>query len=57
MLQPDSRAAAPVEVLQLADRLRRLSPSHRDPERFHEEKSEIEGALRVLARRLGNGRG
>ncbi|MCJ2084306.1 hypothetical protein [Methylobacterium sp. J-090] len=36
-------------LLDLADRLRRLSPSARDPERFHVEKSEIEGELRRLA--------
>lgn len=39
----------------LADKVRRLSPSHRDPERFHEDKSEIERDLRLLARRVGNG--
>lgn len=36
----------------LADRLRRLSPSIRDPERFHVEKSEIEHEMRELARVL-----
>ena len=36
-------------LLALAERLRRLSPSPRDPERFHEEKFEIEGELRRLA--------
>lgn len=36
-------------LLDLADRLRRLAPSARDPERFHVEKSEIEGELRRLA--------
>lgn len=38
---------------QLADlikRLKRLCPDHRNPHRFHEEKSEIEYALRQLAR-------
>jgi len=39
----------------LADKVRRLSPSHRNPERFHEDKSEIERDLRRLARRVGNG--
>lgn len=33
----------------LADRLARLAPSHRDPFRFHEEKSEIVHELRRLA--------
>ncbi len=35
---------------QLAYAVRRLSPSHREPERFHLDKSEIERALRRLAR-------
>lgn len=39
----------PGALLALADRLRRLSPSRHDPERFHAEKSEIEGELRRLA--------
>ncbi len=34
----------------LAHRVRRLSPSHRDPERYHVEKSQIEHELRLLAR-------
>ncbi len=34
----------------LAARVRRLSPHHRDPERFHLDKSEIERELRRLAR-------
>lgn len=34
---------------ELADRLRRLRPDHRNPERFHMEKSEIEHELRRLA--------
>lgn len=33
----------------LADRLERLAPSHRDPHRFHEEKSELVAELRRLA--------
>lgn len=33
-------------------RVRRLSPDHRRPERFHEEKSEIEHDLRQLRRVL-----
>ena len=35
---------------EIAERIRRLVPSHRDPERFHVEKSEIEHDLRRLAR-------
>lgn len=38
---------------ELADRLRRLRPDHRDPERFHIEKSEIEHELRRIAGRAG----
>lgn len=37
---------------ELADRLRRLAPSPRDPLRFHEEKSEIEHELRQLGRAM-----
>lgn len=40
----------------LADRLRRLRPDHRDPERFHVEKSEIEHELRRLAAVAGPSR-
>ena len=42
-------------LLMLAEKVRHLSPSHRNPERFHEDKSEIERDLRRLARRVGNG--
>lgn len=38
------------KMAELADRLRRLCPDHRDPERFHIEKSEIEYQLRSLSR-------
>jgi hypothetical protein len=49
---PAPRAlGSPPELEVLADRVRRLAPSHRDPEAFHVEKSEIERALRQLARR------
>ena len=47
-------------LLDLARRVRRLTPCRRDPERFHVEKSEIEAALRRMAkepgRRPGDGR-
>lgn len=33
----------------IADRLERLAPCHRDPERYFEEKSEIINELRRLA--------
>lgn len=36
-------------LLDLSRRVARLSPSHRDPEAFHEEKSDIAHALRRLA--------
>ena len=39
---------------ELAYRVRRLMPSHRDPERYHVEKSEIEHELRRLAREAGS---
>ncbi len=39
----------------LADRVGRLCPDRRDPERFHIEKSEIEHELRELARVLPGG--
>lgn len=39
------------EVLEtIAQRLRCLGPDHRDPHRFHEQKSEIVAELRRLAR-------
>lgn len=37
-------------LLMLAEKVRHLSPSHRDPERFHMDKSEIERDLRRLAK-------
>ena len=37
------------KIGELADRLRRLCPNHRNPEYFHIEKSEIEHELRRLA--------
>lgn len=37
------------KIGELADRLRRLCPDHRNPERFHIEKSEIEHDLRQIA--------
>ena len=50
--QADSGGAAnqlPDTLTELAVRVQRLSPSHRDPESFHEEKSEIVAALHQLA--------
>lgn len=36
----------------LSGRIRRLCPDHRDPHRFHEEKSEIAFELTTLAERI-----
>lgn len=46
------RSPAAIRAAQLHDlafRVRCLRPDHRDPERFHAEKSEIEHALRQIA--------
>jgi hypothetical protein len=40
------------QLRNLAQAVRRLGPDHRDPERFHVEKSEIAGKLADLAERL-----
>jgi hypothetical protein len=49
------------ELHALADRVRRLAPSHRDPEAFHVEKGEIAAELlelaEIQARRLAPVRG
>ncbi len=45
-------AAASTVARDVAWRLRRLSPSHRDPERFHIEKDALARRLELLARRL-----
>jgi hypothetical protein len=37
------------ELRDLSQAVRRLGPDHRDPERFHVEKSEIAARLMVLA--------
>ena len=37
-------------LVELARRINRLRPSHRDPEAFHAEKSEIAATLRRIAR-------
>lgn len=36
----------PPSLDEIADRLIRLAPSHRNPDQFHEEKSELVAALR-----------
>lgn len=48
--RPDAKAILSPELDALADRVRRLLPSHRDPESFHVERDAIERALRRLAR-------
>ena len=51
LLRSPSPAASERGVLiSLANRVRRLCPDHRDPERFHIEKDAIEHELRQLAR-------
>ena len=42
------------DLEQLADRVRRLRPDRRDPERYHVDKSEIERELRRMAREVSN---
>lgn len=44
-----------VRISDLASRIRRLGPDHRDPHRFHEEKSEIAHEMNKLAKELTNG--
>lgn len=46
-----------VTARQLARDLSRLRPDWRDPERYFENRSELEHALRRLARQLENNRG
>jgi len=48
--RPRPRPIAEV-LLGIAQRLRHLGPDHRDPHRFHEQKSELVAELRRLARR------
>ena len=45
-------APAAKRLDELANRVRRLSPDRRDPERYHLDKSEIERDLRRLAREV-----
>lgn len=40
------------QISELVYRIRRLCPDHRNPHRFHEEKSEIAYELAELARRV-----
>lgn len=43
------------QMADLADRVARLAPAHRDPERFHIDKSEIVAELRALAKGRDHG--
>lgn len=53
MAPPSINEPALATVLRnLAARVSRLAPSHRDPDAFHEAKSEIEAELRHLSRVL-----
>lgn len=49
VLSDDQRTHAQL-IEAVANRIRKLVPSHRDPEAFHVEKSEIEAELREIAR-------
>lgn len=48
------RAARPLGrvVADIAERVARLSPSHRDPEQFHMDKHTLAAELRALARAM-----
>lgn len=46
---------APHRLTALADQVERLAPSHRDPHRFHEDKSEIVAELLRLAHEVRRG--
>lgn len=53
--RPDkTHSIAAEKIICLASRVRRLTPDRRDPERFHEEKSELADELRRLARALAS---
>lgn len=49
---PKPETAPRVQLADLAYRIRRLAPDHRNPHRFHEEKSEIAHQLAKLARKV-----
>ena len=51
-LSPAAAAPACADLERLARQVARLSPSHRDPERFHMDRSEIVAELRRLAATL-----
>jgi hypothetical protein len=47
-----TKAAESQQLRDLSRAVRRLGPDHRDPERFHVDKSEIAARLSDLAARL-----
>jgi hypothetical protein len=47
-----TRAGAGQSLTDLADRLSRLTPCHRDPHAYHDGKRSIVAELRRLARRM-----
>jgi hypothetical protein len=53
---PVTDVTAPQTLARIAEKVRRLSPSQRDPEQFHIDKSEIEADLRRLAKGGRHGR-
>jgi hypothetical protein len=57
VIRPLVREHLPDVLDELAQRVKQLAPSHRDPERYHVEKSEIENALRCLARQAQPSKG
>lgn len=52
----DADLALAGELEDLRDRVRRNEPHRRDPHRFHEEKSEIAGAINRIVSRLRGGK-
>ena len=51
------QCVSPSDALhELARMVRRLSPDRRNPERFHEEKSEVAASLIRIAKSLGSAR-
>lgn len=47
--------AIATEIRRIRDLVRRNTPRHHDPEAFHEQKSEITGALTRLLDRIERG--
>jgi hypothetical protein len=47
--------AVSVKLFEISKDIERLAPSHRNPEKYHEDKSEIVKELRGLAKSLERG--